>query len=337
MLHWVSPWFFILLPVPWLLWYWLPPAPLPQTHALKIPFYSNLKISAFEKRHGFAPQKLPWSRLLLATIAWVFLLTAASGPEWLGALQQLPRSGRDILLAVDLSGSMETPDMALNGQQVTRLQLIKHVAQDFIENRVGDKLGLILFGTRAYLQAPLTYDRKTVAALLTDASVGLAGEQTAIGDAIGLGIKRLTGEKTNRVMILLTDGANNTGNVSPLDAAAIAAKQGVHIYTIGLGAKQAMIYTLTGPQMINPTSDLDEKTLADIARLTGGLYFRATDAADLQQVYARINALEPVNTDHATYRRVTPLYPWPLFLALLISIVWAFRHIATHRLLRIRE
>jgi len=225
------------------------------------------------------------------------------------------------MLAVDLSGSMKRRDMQVEKDWVTRLDVVKRVAGEFIERRDGDRIGLILFGTRAYLQAPLTFDRPTVRTLLQESVIGLAGEQTAIGDAIGLGVKRLRERPAeNRVLILLTDGANTAGEVHPMDAARFAAKLGLKIYTIGVGADVAMMRRLYGSVRVNPSADLDEPTLAAIARATGGRYFRARQTNELVEIYRTLDELEPVISDDEQFRPTIELFYWPLGLALLLAV-----------------
>ena len=226
------------------------------------------------------------------------------------------------MLAVDLSGSMKRRDMKVGNQWLSRLEVVKQVAGEFIERRDGDRIGLILFGTRAYLQAPLTFDRPTVRTLLEEAVIGLAGEQTAIGDAIGLGVKRLRERPAgNRVLILLTDGANTAGEVHPMDAARFAAKLNLTIYTIGVGADVAMMRRLYGTARVNPSADLDEPTLAAIARATGGRYFRARETRELVDIYRTLDELEPVIGDEEQFRPTSELFQWPLALALFLVIV----------------
>ena len=222
-------------------------------------------------------------RLGAAALAWLLLVAAAARPQNVGETVHLPVTGRSIMLAVDLSGSMQTPDMRSGGHAVSRLAAVKQVAGEFIKHRAGDRLGLILFGDEAYVQVPLTLDRDTVRTLLDEAQIGLAGTQTAIGDAIGLAIKRLRDEPIkNRVLILLTDGASNAGNIDPLKAADLAAQEGVRIYTIGVGAEEMVVPGPFGmPQVVH--SDLDESALRAIAQKTGGRYFRATDVAALEE------------------------------------------------------
>jgi len=228
------------------------------------------------------------------------------------------------MLAVDLSDSMRTGDFKIRDEQVNRLYATKVVASDFIERRRGDRLGLILFGTRAYLQAPLTFDSQTVNRLLQEAAIGLAGERTAIGDAIGLAIKRMDVESDNsRVLILMTDGANTAGEVTPLKAAQIAAERGFRIYTIGIGADEQIENTWFGVRRVNPSAQLDEKTLREIARLSGGRYFRARDSEELEQIYRLLDELEPLPQETDMLRPVRPLFTWPLAGALSLLALMA--------------
>ena len=180
---------------------------------------------------------------------WVLAVVAAARPQFVGEPVALPMTGRDLLLSVDLSGSMEEQDFQLNGEWVDRLTALKSVATDFIERRVGDRVGLILFGREAYLQAPLTFDRATVSTLLDESVIGLAGKETAIGDSIGLAIRTLEDagvEQGRRVLILLTDGANTAGAVEPRKAAELAAQRKLVIYTIGIGADSLTVRSLFG-------------------------------------------------------------------------------------------
>jgi Ca-activated chloride channel family protein len=234
-------------------------------------------------------------------------------PQWLGDPIELPVSGRDLILAVDLSGSMETADFELGGKMVDRLTALKSVADDFIQRRVGDRLGLILFGDQPYVQVPLTFDRQTVLQLLNEAALKLAGERTSIGDAIGLAVKRLKeGAGKEQVLILLTDGANTAGQLAPLMAAELAAREGLKIYTIGIGADSMEVRSFFFSQTVNPSADLDEKTLTAIAEKTGGRYFRARDTEQLAEIYAELDRLEPVEREHNTYRPISELFFWPL-------------------------
>jgi Ca-activated chloride channel family protein len=272
---------------------------------------------------GHGPNGVRGRRWVLwpAAAAWLLLVTAAARPVWLGPPVDLPVSGRDLLLAVDLSGSMGTKDFKLNGQQVDRLTAVKAIAGDFIQRRIGDRLGLILFGLNAYVQSPLTFDRKTVNTLLQESAIGLAGDQTAIGNAIGLAVKELRrNPKGNKVLILLTDGANNAGEVDPLEAAKLAAREGLTIYTIGIGADSMLVPSLFGAQRVNPSQDLDEDTLRAIAKATGGRYFRARDSAALDKIYGIIDGLQPVDQERQTFRPRRSLFYWPLAMALITAV-----------------
>ncbi|PXV59647.1 Ca-activated chloride channel family protein [Dyella jiangningensis] len=301
------PWVLVLAPLPWLLRWWLRPA-APQ-QALHLP-HPGLHLDAPE-RQGAAG----W-RTWLLVLAWLALLVAAARPQWVGPPQAQQRSGRALMLAVDLSGSMRTDDMQLSGQPVSRFGAVEAIAGDFIARRSGDEMGLILFGSRAFLVTPLTYDLHAVQAQLQGAAVGLAGTETAIGDAIGVAVKRLAGQPEQaRVVVLLTDGVNNAGNIAPLDAAHAAQAAGVRIYTIGIGATEMNVPDLFGTHTVNPSADLDEGMLRSIATQTGGRYFRATDSNQLADAYRAIDALEPMPQQGPSLRPRHELFRWPLAVA----------------------
>ncbi len=316
MIHFVWPWLLLILPLPWILRRFLPPAATVEEAALRIPFVEDFDYHGAEGRRHI-PQRWP---LWTAIAAWTLLVVASARPQWLGDPIQMPVSGRDLMLAVDLSGSMEEKDFRLNGRWVDRLTATKSVAADFIERRDGDRIGLILFGERAYLQAPLTFDRETVRTLLFESAIGLAGKSTAIGDGIGLAIKRLRKRDAgNRVLILLTDGANTAGEIDPLSAAELAAREGLKIYTIGIGADEMIVRDFFGTRRINPSADLDESTLTSIAEKTGGRYFRARDTAELEDIYRLLDKLEPIEQDAQSFRPRKALFHWPLSLALTLA------------------
>jgi len=320
MLDLAWPWALLLLPLPLLIWKWMPVAQKRQQAALRVPFLEDFQPLAGSPQRS-RKNLLP---ILLLVIGWLLLVLATARPQWVGEQIDLPVSGRDLMLAVDLSGSMQAEDFRINGRAVDRLTATKYVAGEFIRKRQGDRLGLILFGRNAYLQTPLTFDLTTVNTLLLESVIGLAGTETAIGDAIGLAIKRLKDKKDgSRVLILLTDGANTAGEITPLKAAELAADHGLKIYTIGIGADEMIRETFFGKQRINPSQDLDEKTLMEIAEQTGGLYFRARDTDELSEIYQHLNKLEPVEVDSKTFRPVKSLYMWPLAIALILAILIA--------------
>jgi Ca-activated chloride channel family protein len=312
MIHFEWLWALAALPLP-LLTRWLLPVHNPiEQAALNVPFLEELV--EVQTQTVF---KAKSASLGLAAIAWVLLVIACARPQWLGEPIEQAMSGRDLMMAVDLSRSMEAQDFVLNKRAVDRLTAIKAIASDFINRRVGDRLGLILFGTQAYLQTPLTFDRKTVQTLLDEAVIGLAGDNTAIGDAIGLAVKRLKNQPANsHVLILLTDGANTAGEVTPLKAAELAAANGLKIYTIGVGADEMNVPSLFGSRTVNPSLDLDEKTLIKIAESTGGYYYRARNTEELNNIYMRLDELEPIEKDKQYFRPRTELYIYPLALAL---------------------
>ncbi len=317
------PWMFLLLFLPWLARRFLPPATSINQGVLFAPFiHADQEKSITPTRRMLLHTIRTWGLIL----CWLLLVTAAARPQWLGKETELSETGRNLILAVDVSGSMEIAD--LDDGYTNRLEVVKQVASDFIRRREGDRIGLILFGSEAYLQTPLTFDHTTVASLLQDTVIGIAGRETAIGDAIGMAIKHLkhlrhAGEEA--VLVLLTDGANNAGHVQPRKAAELAAQQKLRIYTIGVGGEPRQIQGFFGMRMVNPASDLDEETLRTIADLTGGEYFRATDKDTLQTIYHRLDQLEPTLKGSRIVRPTDELFIWPLGLGLVMSFLLAWR------------
>lgn len=316
-IQFVWPWVFLLLPLPILLRFLLPASNKNNDAPLHVPFFDDF--STIKHTEG----TINSHRILqiIAGIAWLCLILASARPQWLGERVDIPVSGRDLMMAVDLSGSMAAEDFDLNGRVINRLQAVKLVAGEFIKRREGDRIGLILFGEQAYLQTPLTFDSKTINTMLQEALIGIAGKATAIGDAIGLAIKRLNGKTAeNRILILLTDGANTAGEVKPLKAAELAAKQKLKIYTIGVGAASREVGALFFKRTIK-NNEIDEKTLNEIASITGGQYFRAHNTSELNEIYALIDKLEPVEKDSQSFRPVMSLYMWPLFFAIAFAVL----------------
>jgi Ca-activated chloride channel homolog len=313
-IHLAWPWMALLLPLPWLLYLWRKPAE-PHGSTVFVPMAMTLTASstniAAASRGG---------RWIFAAI-WLLLVAAAVRPQWLGEPQPVATTGRRLMLAIDVSGSMATQDMAGGW---SRLRVVQEVAGRFIDGRRGDRVGLILFGTQPYLQAPLTADLTTVRQFLDEAVVGVAGTETAIGDAIGLAIKRLRAEADaghpaapgQTVLVLLTDGENDAGAMPPLEAAKLAAQSGLRIYTIGVGAAPGSGFFGMG----GGNDDLDEDTLQKIAKVTGGEYFRATDVNALQAVYRQIDRLEPAAGTQQWLRPTDEWFNWPLAAALVLSV-----------------
>ncbi len=316
MFEFAWPWVFALLPLPWLLRFVLPVADSGEA-ALKVSFLNELEGLAGRRARAHLPG---WRRQLPFVTLWLLLLFAAARPQWLGDPLPVAASGRDLLVAVDVSGSMDYPDMVWQSDEVSRLTLVKRLLGDFLEHRQGDRVGLILFGSQAYLQAPLTFDRKTVRVWLDEARIGIAGKNTAIGDAIGLALKRLRSRPAqSRVLILVTDGANNAGQIDPATAARLAAGEGVKIYPIGIGADPDK--GATSILGLNPSLDLDEPALREIAEITGGQYFRARDGAQLEKIGQALDTLEPVTQQPTQARATLALYHWPLAMAMLLSVM----------------
>ena len=313
MLEW--PLVLLLLPLPLLAL--LLPAATTWRPALHVPFYQDLR-SLSSASSGLAAQ-----RWILPSLIWLLLLFSASRPVWLGEAVQLPTQGRDMMIAVDISGSMDIADMKTGNKWTRRIQVVKQVVGEFVSRRQGDRMGLILFGSLPYLQAPLSFDLHTIGTLLTEAQLGFAGEKTAIGDAVALAVKRLRERPTeSRILLLLTDGRNNTGSFDPAQAAQLAELETVKIYTIGIGAERMPQRSFFGRTRMVRNEELDENSLRRIARISGGRYFRARDPQELEQIYRTLDELEPVDQDAESFRPQTPRFHQPLAVALLLSFAY---------------
>lgn len=313
------PWLLLLAPLPLFMRFIKPKQRIEA--ALRVPFYQQASQLEFQQRFHSGKRSS-----VLATLwaIWLCCVFAVTNPQWVGDPTSMPSSGRDLLLAVDISGSMGTLDMSYRGQTINRLIAIKKVIGDFVQRRKTDRLGLVLFGSQAYLQAPLTYDRNTVFTLLQETEIGFAGEQTAIGDAIGLSVKRLRSRPdASRVLILLTDGANTSGELSPEKATELAKQARIKIYTIAFGAETMEVPGLFGNRTVNPSRDLDEPTMMMIAEKTGGKYFRARNLEELDNIHRELDRLEPIEMETETFRPVQTLFYWPLACAFMLSLLLA--------------
>ncbi|HVR81491.1 MAG TPA: VWA domain-containing protein [Luteimonas sp.] len=316
------PWLLLALPLPWLLRWLLPPARNAGA-ALKVPFGARLQ--AIATQAGRARTR---GVGLLAWLAWALLCVAAARPQQLGELVRPPQAGRDLMLAVDLSGSMGEEDMQLGGNVVDRITAAKAVLADFLDRRSGDRVGLIVFGQKAYALTPMTLDLDSVRQQLDDSVVGLAGRETAIGDAIGLAVKRLRAQPAQQpavaehVLILLTDGVNTAGLLDPVKAAELARDNGVRVHTIAFGGEGTELSVFGIPlHLPGAGEDTDEVTLKRIADLTGGKAFRARDTDQLAGIYAEIDRLEPVKRPGQSVRPRLERYPWPLAAALVCGLL----------------
>jgi len=314
------PWLLLLIPVPLLMLFIS--TNKKEEAALRVPFFEEVAHLQTQNHHHRIKAN---TRSLALWSIWLCCVLAAANPQWIGEPVSMPNSGRDLLMAVDLSGSMEIQDIDDHGHYIPRLIAIKRVVGNFIEHRKSDRMGLILFGSQAYLQAPLTYDTKTVNTLLQEALIGFAGTGTAIGDAIGLGVKRLQSRPdAQRVIVLLTDGENTDGNLSPSNAADLAQQNHVKVYVIGFGSD----LTSRNGERLTP---INEPAMHEIADKTGGKYFRARDLEELSDIHNELNELEPIESDKETFRPVKDLFYWPLSVALILSILWAVQFILAQR------
>jgi Ca-activated chloride channel homolog len=299
-----APWLLLLLPLPLLMR--RVTASKRTEAALRVPFYQSLSQLHLTHQTTNNNQSL---KLLNLWAIWLCLVFALSNPQWVGEPVSMPSSGRDLLLAVDISDSMRSPDVISHNRRVTRLQAVKDVVGDFVTRRTTDRLGLVLFGTQAFLQTPLTFDVKTVNQMLSEAESGFAGPATAIGDAIGLSIKRLRQyPDTRRVIILLTDGENTAGELSPEKAAELAQKAHTKIYTIAFGPNDR---------------EVDAHAMKRLAEQTGGQFFRARSTQELTAIHAQLDLLEPTETDPEMFRPKVMLFHWALGLALALSALLA--------------
>ncbi|MCP4394049.1 MAG: VWA domain-containing protein [Alphaproteobacteria bacterium] len=295
-----------------------------QESALKVPFFNKIQ----NMDNQFKGDKTRAGNYLVATLmylAWFALVIAAARPQWVGSPIKTSSSGRDLMMAIDLSKSMAVNDFVLKNMQVDRLTAVKNVASKFIKKREGDRIGLVLFGERAYIQSPLTFDRKSIQIMLDESEIGLAGSRTAIGDAMGIVIKYLRKQEVGqKVLILLTDGASNAGAITPQQALQIAKEEGVKIYTIGVGADEMQVRgAFGGFRTVNPSKDLDEQTLINVAKTTGGKFFRAKNTKELLEIYKDIDKLEPTEGEAIFFRPKKELFyiPFAIFLVLSLMIL----------------
>lgn len=315
MLEFEWPWALLLLPLPWISRMLLPSGERAGL-AIPVPLLDREGVEADEFRR--ASSRLSAFGLWLF---WIALLLAASRPVWIGDPVSRTVSGRDLILAVDVSGSMSENDMTIDSRAATRLDVLKVVVGRFIERRRGDRLGLILFGTRAYNYVPLTFDLDTLKQLLLDVSTGLAGRHTAIGDAIGIAIKAMREDETeHKVLVLVTDGSNTAGFENPVLAAAAARQQGMTIHTIGVGSDLETLSRVYGQRNIPAGVVLNEAVLRRIADVSGGKYFRATDSEALERIYRELDRLEPIDYQYQARRPREELFAWPLLAGLLIMV-----------------
>lgn len=310
MLSFSAPFLLLALPLPWLIWRFLPPH-RETVQAFRIPFFRQIAQATNQEPHP-GSVVLSRSRLQMGTAiaTWGLLIVALAGPERVGAPIEITKSARDMVLAIDISGSMKEVDFqSAEGERLQRLAAVQNVVSDFMADREGDRVALIVFGTQAYLQAPLTEDLQTINTLIDQTVVGMAGPNTALGDAIGLAIRTFeASEIEERVLIVLSDGADTGSLMSPINAAEIARQENVQIYTIAVGDPEG-----------EGENRVDLATLDEIARRSGGEAFFAGDVNALAEVYARIDELNPRDVETLSYRPRRSLAYVPMGLAALLA------------------
>lgn len=321
------PWFLLIAFLPFIIHKFFPPVKGLYGDALKVPFLKDIvRINNLSGSLWKSPLigREKSKRWFLLYLVWLLLTVAASRPQIVSDPMPLKNYGRNIFMVTDISNSMQTPDFSYQGKRIDRLTAIKIAASNFIRERRNDRIGLILFGTRAYLQSPATFDKQAVLDILLSADAGMAGNSTAIGDAVGLALKTLRAEQSSdsgKIIILLTDGENNDGSLSMPEVIKIAKTENVKIYTIGIGSENQIIDTFFGIR-IPQTDAIDETDLRQLANETKGNYFRASDTKGLQQIYQEIDSLEPsLNEDRFVQER-KDLFFYPLALGLIVSFMF---------------
>ncbi len=320
------PWVFFLLPLP-LLIYWLLPPLRKKRAALVAPFFQRAtQVSGQQPRHNAWISKKGFFSWFAVSLCWIFLLIAASSPQYVGQPGKKTRTVRSFLIAADISFSMQQTDWTVDGTRMTRWGAVRYLMKDFVKERKSDQIGLEMFATHAYLQAPLTTDLEAITWLLDQTEVGMAGQMTNIGEAIAFSIKIFRQDTIKqRVLLLMTDGVDGGTDISPLDAAEAARRDSIIIYTLGIGNSTSGGYAI------------DEKLLTEIAQTTGGKYFRADSQKEMQAVYTELNKLQPVEYEEETYKPLVLLYMYPLGLAISIALVFYFISACIHLIQGLRQ
>lgn len=326
MLSLAAPWWLLLTPLPWLLRPVRPGTSSASAPRLPLALWTAHLAAS---RSGFTPRR--WLSLVLLSLTWLCLVTALARPQLVDERVSLPESGRDLMLVVDLSPSMETRDMLVGNRGITRLEAIKRLGAEFIQQRKGDRLGLVVFSTTAHLYAPLTFDHRTVQDFLRESFIGMAGEATSIGDALGLAVKNLrqqdaedrgldTQKRRERVILLLTDGDSNAGRITPEMATELAVEAGIRVHTLGIGSTDPQ-NNRRGLRRSPDRGGVDQALLRNLAGQTGGRFFMAENMPGLESVYSQIDALEPIKQEPRPYRFSRDLYHWPLTFGLMAFLL----------------
>jgi Ca-activated chloride channel family protein len=306
-------WVFLLLPLPYLL-FWLLPPYQQRKEALRFPTFNHAEKASGKKAvSGAWVSKRNIFQWIVLSLIWLSLLVALSSPRLVGEPEMKVKTGRNFVIAADISFSMANRDWVIDGQRTTRWEGVKEVLNGFIDKREGDRLALIFFGSNPYLQAPLTNDHEVVKFMLDETDVGMAGQMTSIGKAIVYSLDIFKGDSLDqKVLLLLTDGQDDGRGIFPTDAAQMASKDSVKIYTIGIG------------ESTGNNAGLDENALKEIAHIANGEYFLAQDKVQLEAAYTALNALEPIEYEEEDYAPTTLLFYYPLGLALMLSLMLMF-------------
>ena len=304
--------------LPFVVWYFSKPLPRQEDAiALRVPFFK-----AFQNEVGQSIHTKSAYFALFFMAGFIALVMSAMRPIVYENAIYLPTNARQMMLVLDVSGSMAEPDFIWNNKRTTRLNAVQNIAQDFIQSRTGDAIGLTIFGTEAYLYTPLTLDTKTAAQMLTEIGVGIAGEKTAIGDALLVALKQMKDIPSDqKVIVLLSDGFANAGIIHPEEAIEMAKKMGVKIYTIGMGSDKRIIQSFFFAQEVNLSADLDEELLQKIASETNGQDFRVKTSEDLKKVYDILNKVEPTELNGQTIRPQKELFWIPLGMSMLLFLI----------------
>lgn len=333
MFHFHSPWFALLLPLTFIFRWLLPLFPKEKpTGAVEIHFPAAHRLKKVFSSCQPGKKKGGSIFFSLLFLSWALLILALMQPENVDQFRQAKSKGYDIVLAVDISASMQAMDFSTSHKAISRLDVTKQVVGNFIKGRQGDRIGLILFGQNAYLHVPLTLDTAAVCSMLDSAAVGMAGNATAIGDAIGLGVQTLRNRPPgSRVLILLTDGEDNTSSIPPLQAAKLAKQYGLRIYSIGIGKKGLVPFPNQFGTYSMAEVSIDEELLKEIAHETGGQYFSATNSQNLASIYAKIDELEKSEADEHVFLIREPLYQYPLGVSLLVLLALTLSQLLPRR------
>ena len=298
-----------------------------RTIASVINYSSLASLKAVSQHHSKIKAMVP---IVLRFIAITLFIIAFARPQEGHKRTEILSQGVDIVLAIDTSGSMQALDFKKNETQVTRLSVVKDVVAEFVKNREMDRIGMVVFGANAFTQCPLTLDQNILLSFLDKLKIGMAGDATAIGSAIGISARRLKDLKSkSKVIILLTDGRNNSGAISPLQAAEIAKSLGIKVYTIGGGKRGKapfLVDSIFGKRLIYQNVDIDEEVLNKISKMTDAKYFRATDLKSLKDIYKQIDLLEKSEVksiDHSEHKELFHYFLIPGLILLLTEIVFS--------------